>query len=90
MGFLDTLLGRRPAHSSASIAKQRLVEVLVQDHVRLTPDVMDAIRYDIYQILSKHLDVDPNQLQINITRSEHGESLVANVPVRRAAGARNY
>ena len=90
MGFLDTLLGRRPAHSSASIAKQRLVEVLVQDHVRLTPDVMDAIRYDIYQILSKHLDVDANQLQINITRSEHGESLVANVPVRRTAGARHY
>jgi len=90
MGFLDTLLGRRPAHKSASVAKQRLVEVLVQDHVRLTPDVMDAIRHDIYKIISKHLDVDANQLQINITRSEHGESLVANVPVRRAAPTRNY
>lgn len=92
MGWLDTLLGRRPAHSSASIAKQRLVEVLVQDHVRVTPEIMDAIRYDIYQVIARHLDVDANQLQVNITRSEHGESLVANVPVRRAAGTsgRNY
>lgn len=90
MGFLDTLLGRRPANSSASVAKQRLVEVLVQDHVRLTPEAMDAIREDIYKILSRHLDVDPNQLQINLTRSEHGESLVANVPVRRTATSRHY
>lgn len=90
MGWLDTVLGRRPPRSSASVAKQRLVEVLVQDHVRLTPEMMDAIRHDIYQILSRHLDIDPNQLDINITRSEHGESLVANVPVRRAAGGRTY
>ena len=90
MTWLDTLLGRRPQHSSASVAKQRLVEVLVQDHVRLTPEMMDAIRHDIYQILSRHLDIDPNQLDINITRSEHGENLVANVPVRRAAGSRTY
>ncbi len=88
MTWLDTLLGRRPAHSSASVAKQRLVEVLVQDHVRVTPEMMDAIRHDIYQVIARHLDVDANQLHVNITRSEHGESLVANVPVRRAAGSR--
>lgn len=90
MTWLDTLLGRRPAHSSASVAKQRLVEVLVQDHVRVTPEMMDAIRHDIYQVLARHLDVDANQLHVNITRSEHGESLVANVPVRRPAGSRTY
>ncbi|CAN5236211.1 MAG: cell division topological specificity factor MinE [Chloroflexia bacterium] len=90
MSWLDTLLGRRPQHSSASLAKQRLVEVLVQDHVRVTPEMMDAIRHDIYQVIARHLDVDANQLHVNITRSEHGESLVANVPVRRAAGSRTY
>lgn len=92
MGFLDTLLGRntrstrpaRPAPSaSANVAKQRLVEVLVQDHVKLTPEAMEAIRLDIVKILSRHLDVDADRLQINITRGERGESLVANVPVRR-------
>ena len=89
MGFLDTLLGRRPQPArpvrppSASVAKQRLVEVLIQDHVKLTPEAMEAIRRDIVKILSRHLDVDAERLQINITRGERGESLVANVPVRR-------
>lgn len=92
MGFLDVLFGRgssqRDSQQSARVAKQRLVEVLVQDHVKLTPDVMDAIRADIAQILSRHLDVDSERLQINITRSERGDRLVANVPVRRGGGSR--
>lgn len=89
MSFLGRLFGRgaaagrHPRAASASVAKQRLVEVLVQDHVKLTPAAMEAIRLDIVRILSKHLDVDAEQLQINIQRGERGESLVANVPVRR-------
>jgi cell division topological specificity factor len=91
MGFLDTLLGRsttRRAPSSANVAKQRLVDVLVQDHVKITPEVMDAIRNDILKILSKHLDVDADKLQINLTRTERGDNFTANVPVRRGAGSR--
>lgn len=89
MGFLDTLFGRRePAARSASVAKQRLVEVLVQDHVRVTPQVMEAIRADISRVLSKHLSIDTDQVQVNITRSETGENLIANVPVRRMVETR--
>lgn len=89
MGFLDTLFGRRePAARSASVAKQRLVEVLVQDHVRVTPQVMEAIRADISRVLSKHLSIDTDQVQVNITRSENGENLIANVPVRRMVETR--
>lgn len=89
MGFLDTLFGRRePSARSASVAKQRLVEVLVQDHVRVTPQVMEAIRADISRVLSKHLSIDTDQVQVNITRSENGENLIANVPVRRMVETR--
>ncbi|MDI3339195.1 MAG: cell division topological specificity factor MinE [Sphaerobacter sp.] len=89
MGLFDALFGRRQAvqparPASASVAKQRLVEVLVQDHIKLTPEAMEAIRQDIIRILSRHLDVDAERLQINITREERGESLTANVPVRRS------
>ena len=90
MGFFDILRPRPQQRSAASanVAKQRLVEVLVQDHVKLTPEVMDAIRADILRILSRHLDIDADKLQINLTRGERGDALVANVPVRRSASAR--
>jgi cell division topological specificity factor len=91
MGFLDSLFGRgskksAPPSQSAQVAKQRLVEVLVQDHVKLTPEAMAAIRADIIRSLSRHLDVDAGQLEINIRRSERGEQLVAQVPVRGGNG----
>jgi cell division topological specificity factor len=85
MSWLDNLFGRRSQpRSSAQVAKQRLVEVLVQDHVKLTPEVMEAIRADIYRILSRHLDIDAERLEVRIMRTETGDRLVANVPVRRA------
>jgi cell division topological specificity factor len=84
MGFWDALFGRRPKRPapSASVAKQRLVEVLVHDHIDLTPDAMDAIRRDIVRILSKHLEIDADRLTINIRRTEREERLVADIPVR--------
>ncbi len=91
MGLFDSLFSRRAyrPQGSAQVAKQRLVEVLVYDHVKLTPDVMQALRDDICRILSRHLDVEVDQLEINIVRTERGDRFVANVPVRRGgAGAR--
>lgn len=87
MGFFDAFRPRQTRPASANLAKQRLVEVLVQDHVKLTPEVMEAIRTDILRILSRHLDIDADRLQINLTRGERGDALVANVPVRRSASA---
>lgn len=89
MGFLDAIFGKRqPPSRSASVAKQRLVEVLVYDHVKVTPQTMDAIRSEISQVLQRHLDIDPSEVQVNITRSENGENFVANVPVKRMVESR--
>lgn len=84
MGFWDAIFGRKPRRParSASVAKQRLVEVLVQDHIDLTPDAMEAIRRDIVRIISKHLEIDADRLTINVRRTEREERLVADVPVR--------
>lgn len=86
MGWLDSLLGRsasRASRGSAQVAKQRLVEVLVYDHVKVTPEILNAIRSEMCAILSRHLDIDADRIEISIVRSESGERLVANVPVRR-------
>lgn len=91
MGWLDTLFGRgsdRAPRGSAQVAKQRLVEVLVYDHVKVTPDVLEAIRSEMCQILSRHLDIDADRIEISIVRGEGGERLVANVPVRRTGTGR--
>lgn len=84
MGFLDALLGRRPQTSSA-VAKERLLTVLVHDRVKLTPDMMEAMREEIIAVISKYVDIaDPAAIDVSLTRGESSDHLKADIPVRRS------
>ncbi len=84
MGFLDALLGRRPQTSSA-VAKERLLTVLVHDRVKLTPDMMDAMRDEIIAVISKYVDIaDPEAIDVSLMRGESSDHLKADIPVRRS------
>lgn len=84
MSFLKHLFHREP--SSAQLAKQRLQVVLVQDHLKMAPGTLEAIKADIMQVLSRHLDIDPTGIHIAVERRGHGDEVVANIPVRRTPG----
>lgn len=83
MGFLDTLLGRR-RETSSTIAKERLLTVLVHDRVKLTPDDMEAMRAEIVAVISKYVDIaDTEAIDVSLLRGEESDHLKADIPVRR-------
>lgn len=84
MSFLKSLFAREP--SSAQLAKQRLQVVLVQDHLAMPPGTLEAIKAEIMEVISRHLDIEPSGIQIAVERRGHGDELVANIPVRRNLG----
>lgn len=84
MGFFRNLFSKEP--SSAQLAKQRLQVVLVQDHLSMAPGTMDAIKADIMAVISRHLDIDPEGVEVAVERRGHNDELVANIPVRRNYG----
>ena len=84
MGFIDTLLGRKQPPSS-SVAKERLLTVLVHDRVKLTPDMLDAMRAEIVAVISKYVEIsDPNAIDVSLLRGEASDHLKADIPVRRS------
>jgi cell division topological specificity factor len=84
MSFIDTLLGRRP-QASSSVAKERLLTVLVHDRVKLTPDMMYAMREEIIAVISKYVDIaDPEAIDVSLMRGELADHLKADIPVRRS------
>ena len=85
--FWARLTGVAPAPASATIARHRLELVLVQDRVKLPPAVLDQIREELIAVLSKYVDIDRDGLEVTLTRGEHLDRLVANIPVRRAQQA---
>jgi cell division topological specificity factor len=84
MGFLDALLGRK-RETSAAIAKERLLTVLVHDRVKLTPEMMEQMRAEIIDVISKYVDIaDPDAIDVSLLRGEESDHLKADIPVRRS------
>ena len=85
MNFMDFFRKK----SSSNIAKDRLKLVLVSDRASCTPEIMERIKNDIIEVLSKYVEIDREGLDIKITQSEGegseektGPALYANIPIR--------
>ena len=73
----------RDSDSSKQIAKDRLRLVLVHDRVNVSPSLLEALKEDLLEVISKYMEIEENGLEVNLDRSENSVALVANIPVRR-------
>jgi cell division topological specificity factor len=84
--FFDRLTGRK---RSAQSAKERLQLVLVHDRTDMTQVEMEALRDDILAVISRHVDVDPEGVRIDLERDGREQRLVADIPLRSVARRRS-
>jgi cell division topological specificity factor len=84
--FFDRLTGRK---RSAQSAKERLQLVLVHDRTDMTQLEMEALRDDILAVISRHVDVDPEGVRIDLERDGREQRLVADIPLRSVARRRS-
>jgi cell division topological specificity factor len=85
MSFLQRLRGEA---RSATTAKNRLQFVLVHDRADLPPGKLEALKDDLIQALSRHIEIDPRAVQISLTRDRNQQRLVADIPLASARARR--
>jgi cell division topological specificity factor len=85
MNFLQRLRGES---SSAAEAKSRLQFVLVHDRADLPPGKLEALKDELIQVLSRHVEIDPRTVQISLTRDRNQQRLVADIPLAAARARR--
>ena len=84
MGFMDFFKKK----SSGDVAKDRLKLLLISDRADCSPDVMEMIKNDIIQVISKYMDIDADALDVKITETESDANngmvpaLFANIPIK--------
>ena len=84
MGLMDFFKKK----TSGDIAKDRLKLVLVSDRANCSPDVMEMIKNDIIQVISKYMEIDAEGLDIQISQTESDgnngnvPALYANIPIK--------
>ena len=55
---------------SVEIAKERVRSLVVADRMKCTPYIVEKMSNDIYIAISKYIDIKPEQLDIEISRSD--------------------
>ena len=82
------LFERFKKKNSGDVAKDRLKLLLVSDRANCSPEMMEMIKNDIIQVISKYMDIDTDALNIQITQTESESNngtvpaLYANIPIR--------
>jgi len=79
--FLLRFFGRD--NSSKKVAKERLRLVLVHDRIGVSPQLVEALKNDLINVISEYLDIDSTGLEINLTQEDDSVALVANIPILR-------
>lgn len=76
--FLNRLFGR---HTSSATAKERLRLVLMSDHLSLAPEMVDAMKRDLVEVISRYVEVDRSKIEVNFEQQDHTVALLANIPI---------
>ena len=79
------LFGRK---KSANSAKERLQLVLIHDRTDLTPGELDALKDDLIETISRHIEIDPMAISISVAHDGRSQRLVADIPLRSASHRR--
>ena len=79
--LLNRLFGNRS--TSANSAGSRLRMVLAHDRSDLSPAMLDQMRLEIMEVVSKYLELDHTGSELSLETEERSTALVANLPIRR-------
>ncbi|HKU67989.1 MAG TPA: cell division topological specificity factor MinE [Candidatus Baltobacteraceae bacterium] len=76
--FLNKLFGRQP---SGATAKERLRLVLMSDHLSLAPEMIESMKRDLVDVISRYVEVDREKIDVHFEHEDHGLAMLANIPI---------
>ncbi len=82
LDIVKKLLGRQ--QSSALKARERLQLVLAHDRTDLSSDLLQKMRKEILEVVSKYVEIDLEEGAVSLETEDRMTALVANLPIKRS------
>ena len=87
MGFFKNF-SNKP--TPKEVAKDRLKLILIHDRGDIAPEIIEKIKAEILEVISKYIDIQVDDVEIAVNKSdEEGENtsaLIANIPIKGIRG----
>ncbi|HAF62551.1 MAG TPA: cell division topological specificity factor MinE [Anaerolineaceae bacterium] len=68
---------------SADLAKERLKLVLIHDRTNLTARVLDEMKDELIDVISRHVAIDPSAVKITMIHEGREQRLICDIPVKQ-------
>jgi len=72
--------GEKP---SGQVARQRMQVVLMHDRMDISPDIMQALKNDILNVLSRYMEIDQASIRVDLEQGKEYAALISNVQIKR-------
>jgi cell division topological specificity factor len=80
--ILDRIFGHD--RKSANAAKERLKLVLIHDRTDLAPGMLESLKDDLIEVISRYVAIDPEAVRIDMEQDGRQQRLVADIPLMTA------
>ncbi|MBM3212590.1 cell division topological specificity factor MinE [Candidatus Poribacteria bacterium] len=65
-------------------ARIRLQHILVIDRTGVSPEILDALRDDMFAIINKYFDIQLDEVEMKLEKDDESVALIANIPIVRS------
>ena len=79
--FITNLFKPTGKKDSGQRAKERLKLVLISDRATVSPHVMQSLREELIEVISRYMTVDTGSVEMGLQRKGNAMALAANIPV---------
>ena len=80
--ILDRIFGHD--RKSANAAKERLKLVLIHDRTDLAPGMLESLKDDLIEVISRYVAIDPAAVRIDMEQDGRQQRLIADIPLMTA------
>lgn len=68
---------------SRDYAKSRLKLIIAHDRASINPDMMQAMREEILEVVARYVEVNREEMEFSLSNDQRMTSLTANLPIRQ-------